>query len=350
MAKHRPSLSDVAKLANVSVSTVSYVINNRKHKYSEATRQRVMAAVKKLDYRPHAVARNLVTQQTETFGLLFIRPEASRTSYFEPVNSLLVGGIADACAHLNRQLLLFTVEQPKSSAEWIRFLDSSRMDGALVFGAIDEESCTIISKQELPVLFVDVSRTVSVPSIRGDNFDGTMTAIKHLCELGHQRIAYLAGDLRFGAGKDRLEGYLAATNQYGVDEDPKLVMRGDFTEESGYRLTEKLLETMDFTAILAANDYMAIGALKALRKRGIRVPRDISLVGFDDVPLSAYTEPPLTTVAHPLYELGFKAAKLLYEVTTESLGIEAVNQTLPTTLLVRQSSGPIHGMSASNGN
>lgn len=301
---------DVAKAAGVSVATVSHVINGRWDQVSEATRRSVKAVIRELGYHPNAVARRLRTRTGRTIGVVVLNTGDSFFS--DPWLSGLLNGVVDEARRCDYRLLLEV--PPAGSTTWSELFFSGHVDGAVILGAREEEPLLDrLEAEARPIVVVDrATDSTRAGTVYVDNRKGALLATRHLASLGHRRIALIQGDLGFTAGRLRREGYLSALAEAGIPRNDAWIYPADFTEESGYRAAKALLEQQPRpTAIFAAGDRMAIGALKALQELGLSVPHDISLVGFDDIPLAAYTTPPLTTIRLPIHDTGRKAAALL---------------------------------------
>lgn len=303
------TLEMVAAAAGVSPSTVSRILNGTAV-VSEDKRAAVDAAVARLGFVPNPVARGLAGGRTLSIGIVTqtldspffggalrgVEEELGRAGY----SPLFVSG------HWNAAY----------EARCIDTLRSRRVDGLIVLdGRIGDTALSAVA-QHLPV--VVTGRTLKAPgvySLHFDNFDGARLATQHLLSLGHRRIAYITGDARHPDAKERQRGYRAALEAAGLAFDPALVLPGNYTEDSGRMAVERLLDSREaFTAIFAANDQMAFGAALALHRRHLHVPGDVSLVGFDDLQSAVFSIPPLSTVHHPVYELGQLAASAMLQM------------------------------------
>ena len=308
--KPNPTINDVAARAGVSRQTVSRVIN-KKAKVSPVTRARVLAAIEELGYRPNVIARSMAAGRTCTLGCISpnltdytfasmiesAHSEARRQGYF-----ILTGSAPDDTdvkplleEMLNRQVDGLLVINPHADDRYRHFLP-------------------LIEKGMAVVYLGNAPRGERVSSVRCDDYEGGNQATRYLIDLGHTTIATIVGMSNEECTTDRLEGFRQALTQAGLDFDPALAVDGDWSATSGYQATQRLLQTnRPFSAIFAQNDRMAVGAIRALREAGHRVPDDISVIGFDDIPLASYFDPPLTTFRQPLEESGQQAARLLIE-------------------------------------
>lgn len=327
------TIRDVAKLARVSPATVSRVLSG-KGAVSEATRRRVLDAMAALNYEPNALGRNLRKQETKTVIVLI--PDIKN-----PFFSEIIRGIEDVAIREGYTILLGNTDNDvKREAEYLRILNAKRADGLILTTArVEKDHILALARQKPVVLACEYLLDADVPSVSIDNVSSTRKATAHLLSLGHTRIAHLTGPLHVIISRDRLQGYQQALHQHGLSVDPALVQEGDWTLDSGYLLMRKLLALAHPpTAVFAANDEMAIGAIRAVRERGLRVPDDIAIVGFDDIAYAAYVDPPLTTVAQPCYEIGRTAMEMVLHLIRGE-PIPQPQRVLEDRLVIRRSCG-----------
>ena len=334
-----PTLEEVAKLAGVSRSTVSRVINDQPNVRSEV-RERVWQVAREVGYQPHAAARSLVTSRTHVIGMVI--PEAVTTLFTDPFFSLLLRGATEACNSHQYQLMLslFTANADRQEI-YQRILRSGYLDGAIVASAsLNDPLISDLLRDRIP--FVSVGRHPNKPVhyVDADNVSGARMAVEHLIRLGHRRIATITGPLDMIAGQDRLTGYRQALEARGIPVEEELIVEGDFTEASGTAGMQRLLPVSP-SAVFVASDMMAIGALRSLRQADRQVPQDIALVGFDDIPIASAIVPALTTVRQPIERMGSMAVEVLLSVLEDSSGEGAPAQRiiLPTELVIRASCG-----------
>jgi DNA-binding LacI/PurR family transcriptional regulator len=332
----RPTLDQVAERAGVGRGTVSRVINGSPQ-VSEHTRRAVEAAVAELGYVPNLAARALVTRRTDAVALVI--SESEERVFSEPFFAGVVRGISAGVSAAGRQLVLALAAGEERPLE--RYLTPQHVDGVLLVSLHgDDPLPELLRTRGLPVVlggrppcgyagaYIDV-----------DNVGGAKAGVAHLVARGRKRIATISGPRDMGAGQDRLAGYRAALAAACLEEDPGLVVEGDFSEVSGLQAMRSLLAGHpDLDAVFAANDLMAIGALRALRDAGRRVPEDVAVVGFDDSPLSRVTDPPLSTVRQPVEEMGREMAEMLLRLISGADGDVHQSAVLPTELVVRASS------------
>lgn len=333
------TLEEVAKLAGVSRSTVSRVINDSPHVHSE-TREKVWEAIEASGYQPHAAARSLVTNRTQIISVII--PEAVTTLFSDPFFPLVLRGATEACNSHRYHLMLSLFTDPDERQEmYRRVLHSGYVDGVIV--ASSPRGDPLIPRlQEDRIPFVSIGRRSdeTIHYVDVDNVGGARVATEHLIRVGHRRIATITGPLDTAAGQDRLTGYQKALEARRIPVQDELVLEGDFTEASGRAAAQQLL-SLSPSAIFAASDMMALGALKTARDAGLQVPQDVALVGFDDVPAASVIEPALTTVRQPIERLGSIAVEVLLSVLeSEQDDASPIHRVvLPTELVVRASCG-----------
>lgn len=320
-----PTIIDVAAAAGVSTATVSRALNGGV--VSQRARERVLRAVKNLGYRPNTLARGLVTGRTGVVGVLI--PDIAG-----PLYATMARGIEDVLHANGRSLMLMTGNRNETDeGAAIELMLERQVDAFILIGSgLQHEPLEQLLRGGPPVILMEREGTAeNFATIRLANADGARLATEYLIERGHQRIAHVAGIRR--AGMRRLQGYHAALDAAGLDAGP--ILQGDFTEESGLAAAEALLREAAVTAVFCANDRMALGLYHGLRARRVRVPDDISVIGFDDLPWGAYLDPPLTTVRQSAREMGRLAARFaLAGLRGERVPVGAV---VPAELVIRDS-------------
>ena len=331
------SIRDVAAAAGVSVATVSRVLSpaSADVPMRKETRDKVERAIEELGYRPNDLARALLQHRTAAIGLVV--PDISNP-YYPP----LVRGVEDAASSRGYRVVLCNTDRdPAKISGYLDTLIKTRVDGIVVAGGgwADVPDRTAVLGTYRTGL-VAVGRHLGAhPSVRIDNAAASREAAEHLIGLGHRGIAFLGGPASSTTVQDRAQGYRDALEVAGLT-GPAPVRYGDFTEESGYAATRELLDASPRpTALLCANDRIAIGAYAATADAGGRVPEDVSVVGFDDTPIARYVRPTLTTVAIPTYEMGLAAVRLLLS-QLEGDGVPEL-ETMPTRLVIRDSTAPL---------
>lgn len=306
--QNRPTIYDVARLAGVSTATVSRALNDT-GQIAPATRGSIKAAVAQLGYRPNRIARSLATRSTQTIALLL--PDITNPLYGE-----LVRGVQElALEHEYTTLLCTTDGDPEREERYLDLLRAKQVDGALVDGLVTTaDRIGRFVRDGFPIVCLDRDVTSGeVPVVQVDNRRGAFLATEHLLGLGHRRIAHVRGPAA-GIADERLGGYREAHAAAGVAVAPELVADGGWTSDDGFGAVRRLLDARSgFTAVFAANDLAALGVLAALAQAGLRVPDDVSVVGFDDLRLVEYACPPLTTVRQPADEIARRATEILLQ-------------------------------------
>jgi LacI family transcriptional regulator len=334
MKSPRPTIYDVARLAGVSTATVSRALNGT-GQIAPATRAAIHAAVEQLGYQPNTVARSLVTKSTQTIALLL--PDIANPFY-----AALVSGIQQRALETGHTMLLCTTESdPEREEQYLTLLRAKQVDGVLVDGLVlPPDRIARFVQDGLPIVCLDRDvESSSVPLVQVDNRLGARMATEHLLGLGHRHIAHVAGAPELKISEERVQGYRDALSAAGIEPDRALRRVGSFTEEGGYEAMLALLDGPVFTAVFAANDLSALGVINAIVGSGLRVPQDMSVVGFDDLRLSRYTTPPLTTVHQPALEIAQRATQLLLDLAS-GRAVRQVRHLLEPELVVRGSTGP----------
>ncbi|MBC7319812.1 LacI family DNA-binding transcriptional regulator [bacterium] len=309
----RANIQDVAKLAGVSPSTVSRALNGFPG-ISERTRQRVIEAAKKLNYKPNYRGQILTTRSTKNIGLLI-------TDITNPFFPELVRGAEETASEYGYTILLGnTSESIEKETNYLDFFSRGPVDGVIISASrIPNEHIINLAEEGLPI--VVINRILEHPKISYVSTDmekGGYLATKHLIELGHTRIAFINGPSHSEAAERRFLGYKKALAEFKIRYNSNLVSFNVPVAESGHKETIRLLHTKNPpTAIFTYNDLMAFGVMKAVKDLGIRIPDDLSVVGFDDIFFSSFTDPPLTTIRQPKEELGKKAVELLLKLMKE---------------------------------
>lgn len=334
----RVRIEDVAEAAGVSMKTVSRVLNNEPN-VSARTRRAVEEAVEKLQYRPLASARLLAGRRSYLIGMLYDNPSSN---YLMEVEL----GVLDACQTQHYNLMLAPVDY--TARDIVAKVEStilqSQLDGVVLTPPITDDASLLARLDEMGVPYASVSarecnRRVGVVV---DERSAARDVVLHLAQLGHRRIAHIKGHPAHGASEWRLAGYRDGLAQAGLAYEPSLVEEGRFFYESGFDATNRLLDlAQPPTAVFAANDDMAAGAICAICERGLSVPRDVSVCGFDDMPIARHIYPSLTTVRQPSREMGRLAGLELLKAIRERGAGETLE--LPYTLQLRRSTGPAPG-------
>jgi LacI family transcriptional regulator len=335
------TLEEVARLTGVSRSTVSRVINDHPH-VRQQVRERVWKVIRETGYQPHAAARSLVTRRTRIIGIII--PETVIRLFTDPFFGHLLRGITQTCNARRYNLMLSLFNDAATSDElYRRAVLSGYMDGVVVASTrMDEPLIPTLLEDNVPSVLVGRHADSRAGYVDVDNVGAARMAVEHLIRLGHQRIATITGPLDMASGEDRLIGYRQALETHRIPVQEALIAEGDFTEGGGAMGMRRLLSASP-AAVFAASDTMAIGALRALREADLRVPEDVALVGFDDIPVAAALEPALTTVRQPIEQLGSMAADLLLNLLENppDTSAPAHRIILPAKLIVRDSCGAL---------
>ena len=333
------TINDVARLADVSTMTVSRVVNKSDY-VSGVTRARVERAIAELGYVPNALARQLRSKRTKTIALVM-------ADITNPFFTTVARGVEDVAGPRGFGVLFCnTDESEPEEVDYVSMLIQRQVDGVLLVPATSSSrSLALLRARKIPVVVVDRRvRSRHVDVVRGDSEAGAYALAQHLVQLGHRRIAILAGRKKVSTSVDRVTGFARALADAGIEQDPGLVRYGGYHQSEGYAMARAILKVVPApTAIFAANNFIAIGAMRALRESGLHVPTDMSIVGFDDLPPEWSIDPSFLTVfAQPAYTFGKRATELLLD---RILGqaLEPVRElVLPGELIVRRSSGPPH--------
>ena len=328
----RPTLEAVAARAGVSRATASRVVNGQTT-VAPQIRDAVQRAIDELGYVPNSAARSLVTQRTDSIALVVSEPP-TRVFSEDPLFSTVIRSASYELEAVNKQVVLMLASSAESHARVERYIAGGHVDGVMLISMHGADPLpTALSRLRVPVVsYGRPAVPVSIPYVDNDNIGGAEAAVRHLVESGRRRIATIAGPQDMIGGQDRLTGY---RNILRDSDRRAIVAVGDFTRESGAVAMRRLLgDDPDLDAVFVANDLMAVGALQSLRLAGRRVPDDVAVVGFDDIEAAKYTEPPLTTVRHPVAEQAVAMVQLLLGLFT---GGSAEPIILPTELVVRES-------------
>jgi LacI family transcriptional regulator len=325
------TIRDVAKAAGVSISTVSRVLND-KDDVAPETYQKVQDVIEELDYTSSLAARSMRSRRTNVIGL--IMPDVE-----DPFSIQVMKGVNRAIAELGYDLIVYTGGDIKKEStadreqRYVSLLNSSITDGVILV----TPAATTFSTAS-PVVVVDPNNEgPDCPAVIATNRAGALAVMKYLIELGHRRIGFIGGRSELESAGRRLQGYKDGLSEAGIPLDPEMIQSGDYTEETGYICAQKLLELPDPpTAIFAANDQSAIGAIRAISEAGLQVPEDVSVVGFDNIPEAAYIRPGLTTVDQSIDTMGYIATEMLIGLI-QGEPLEDDLYKMPTELVVRGS-------------
>lgn len=331
----KATIKDVAKEAGVSVMTVSRVINRREY-IAPVTKEKVLRVVKKLNYMPNKVARSLVVKKTNFIGLLV--PDIANPFFGD-----LVKGAEGIARKRGYGLILGDTEgKVENEKEYIEALHGSICDGIILVAPRIDDSLILELNEIIPIVLVDRSiDSDRILQVWIDNVDGAFQAVEHLIKLGHRRIGFLTGPQDVQNSFRREEGYRRALKKHQIPFDRDLVVIGDFYLETGQKKLDTFFSIKPRpTAIFASNDLMALGLMQRAKERGLKIPNDLSIVGFDDIFLASMTDPPLTTVCHPTVEMGIKAIGRFLD-RLDDIEDSPLNTNLANYLIIRESTQSI---------
>ena len=328
------TLEDIAKLSGFSRSTVSRAINGDPN-VSEATRKQVMGIVDQLNFQPNLAARGLAAGHTKVLGLVI--PMGVNAIFTDPFFPLLIQSVSSECNIHDYSVMLWLAEPEYERRMISRMMYNGLVDGVIVSSMMmDDPIVEALIKGKLPFILIGRHPTNSdISYVDVDNWTGAKTAVNHLAELGRTRIGTITGPQNMIVGRDRYQGYLDALKEHGLKTNINLITEGNFTVTSGAEAMKKMLKHQP-DAVFAASDAMAGGAIRALQEEGYKVPDDVAIIGFDDIPSACMTVPPLTTIKQPIRQVGSVAAKTLIKMI-EQPQKESYHIILPTKLVVRSS-------------
>jgi len=338
--KKATNMEDIARIANVSRTTVSFVLNNRMDmKISEKTRKNVQDIAKKLDYYPHAIAKSLVKKHSKTLGLVWC--QELRNVFSDVLIPQVILGINNVALKKDYKILIQYIENKKNKDNYYHLAREKRIDGIIISGPrSDDKEILKLKEEDFPIVLIGQTDEGGFSCSDIDNVEASKKIVNHLISHGHKRIAIITNaPLNYTASKLRLQGYKNALENAKIDFKEDMVGIGNFTSKSGYQAAQNLLSLKEPpTAIFVASDVVAFGVMDAIKKRGLRIPEDIALVGFDNVNLSEYVDPSLTTINLPAYDIGMNAANLLINII-EGERKENRKIILDANMIIRKSCG-----------
>ena len=333
----RASIKDIARLARVSHPTVSRALH-RSPLVNLKTAEKIRKIAEESGYRPSAVARSLVTSRTRTLGVVV-------TSIADPFVAEVVGGIEEeANAHDYSVFLADSNADPQREVRVVQSFEERRVDGIVVTASrVGVLYANMLSEMQIPIVLLNNQHPGEFAhSVMIANFEASRSAVQYLLQLGHRRIAYIGDRFGYSSDSERFSGYRSTLDEADIAFQPDFVEHGDGKPEGGAAAMERLLALEPLpTAVFCYNDLTALGALHTIRKNGLRVPEDISLVGFDDLFLTQYTDPPLTTVRQPKHEMGRLAMQVMLKLLTGGDTEQKIK--VPGELIIRESAAPPKG-------
>lgn len=329
------TIKDIARRLNISVSTVSYALNGGPRKVPEGVRAKVLAVAEELDYRPNRIARSMVTGRSDTIGI--VPPEVSDDVFLSPYLHLALNGVFNEAGRLHQDVLLFTRCSETERHEMASLLVDGRVDGVIFIAPhFSEAAVELAMSTHAPCVSISGVPVEGVMTFCVDNDAGVFMALQHLYDLGHRKIAHIAGRLDMQDAIVRLQAYQAFLRSKRIPYREEWVAMGQFMIDGGRRAMNALLSLPDPpTAVFCANDEMALGALMEAYACGRKVPGDVSIVGFDNSPGTTQVYPSLTTVAQPISVLGAAAVRALRDLIHDRE--PAPTTVFPTELIVRES-------------
>jgi len=333
-----PSIKEVARLAGVSITTVSRVINN-KEPVKKETAEKVWEAVHLLNYQPNLLARSLRNQQSKLLGLLV--PDIEN-----PIFARLAKHLEEAASKKGYSLIFCnTNDDPEKERNYLEILVQRQVEG-IVFSRVSDERLFFKTPQLSRIPYIVLDRTLEIeeaPTIKLDNYAAGVLAASHLLNLGHKKFACLAGPLKIKICRERFYGFLDTLEKSGIGLREELIEEGDFKIEEGKKAMNRILNSSPLeqpTAVFSMNDLMAIGAIQAIKGRGLSVPGDVSVIGLDNIPLCDVVSPPLTTIAQPFDEMAKEGISLLLKLI-EGKKIRKTTIVLQPELVIRNSTAPL---------
>jgi len=331
----KTTIKDIAQIAGVSVATVSRVINNKSKGVSEKTRKRIWGIIEENNFQPSAVARGLVTKRSKIIGLMI--PDITNPFY-----SKLAKGVEDAASLRNYNIILCDGGNiPEKEAAHLSFLNEHYVSGIIYNNVQDISPLTleILNRHEQPTIFIDSKIELSgAINLYIDNKKAMMEVVHYLYQQGHRRIAFIGGATDSYSTKRRFDGYVEALKELSIQVDMDLIVDGGYSIDSAMAAANALLEkNTDFTAVACCNDLLAIGVYETFEARGVHIPKDISVVGFDDIHIARLLRPKLTTIRQPNYEMGKTAANLMIDILEEKEEEIGRNIIFETELIIRHS-------------
>jgi LacI family transcriptional regulator len=336
-----PTIKDVAQKANVSIATVSLVINNKK-RISDQTREKVNSVIKELNYHPSHSARGLVSSKTGNIGFILTEDHFLRS---EPFYTRIFLGTEFEARQNEQYILLTTVPSVFSRNEKLpRFILERNVDGVIIAGKVSPQLIERLEKFNLPLAFVDYfPPSEKHPVALIDNVSGGLIATQHLIDIGHKKIGFVAGDINHPSIRDRFQAYKMALERAGIKYNTSwYVIDEDYpARKNGFNAAKNLLrKNKDITAIFACNDAMAIGVMQFLKENNYKIPEDISLIGFDDVEADLSLDPPLTTIRVSKIEMGVEVMRLMTDIL-KNKSRTSKKVLVPVELIVRKSTAPL---------
>lgn len=336
------TIKDIARKLNISVSTVSYALNNGPRTVPEEVKERVFAVARDMDYRPNALARSMATRRTDTIAI--VPPRRSEDLFCSPYLLSVLNSLCDAARKRKQDVLLHTASDECDPELLAQMVLSGKTDAVILIAPFHESKLPqVVARRGFPCILYSAVGPEGTLSVGIDNAAATRQALDHLTALGHRRIGHVAGQLHQADGTERLNAYHAYLSEQGLPQRPDWIACGKFTHEGGYAAARLLLSLSDRpTAILAGNDASGLGVIEAAREMGLLLPEDLSVIGFDLLPLEMTGRYRLTSVRQPIQEMAEKTIDLLAQWTLEGVSPSQRRTIFPTELVVQGSTAPPH--------
>lgn len=305
------TIKEIAAEAQVSIATVSIVLNNKDKKISQETREKILHIAQKYNYTPNTMARSLITKQTRTIGLVI--PDITNPFFPE-----IARGVEDKASEFGYSVIYCnTDDKIRREDKYINVLTEKMVDGIIFAHSSDRQmGFDSLDRCKVPIVLIDrdYENKNVIGRVMVDNKEGAYMATSYLLDRGYKNIAYIAGSITTATARGRLDGYSQALTERNIPIKNNYIKVGEYKIQWGTEAVEQLIqEGIPMDAIFCGNDLIAIGVIKRLKERGLCVPAEVGLVGFDDIYLSSLVEPPLTTIKQPNYDMGYRAAELLIE-------------------------------------
>jgi LacI family transcriptional regulator len=328
------TLDDIARISGVSRSTVSRVLNSDPN-VKDRTRKKVQEVIQSLNFQPNMAARGLAAGSTKVIGLVI--PVGVSSIFSDPYFSLVIQGVSSACNQLDYSIMLWLAEPQYERKTISQIIYNGLIDGVIVLAMLsDDPLIDRLSEADHP--FITIGRhptNEKISYVDVDNRLGAYQGVSYAIRAGHRRVALIGGPRNTISGQDRYQGYLDALREYGLPILPELVTESNYSDAAGYQSMQRLLPLQP-DAVFAASDPMALAAIRAIQEAGLRIPEDIAVVGFDDIPLAATSKPALTTVRQPIVKTGKIVAEMLIDMI-EHPNPQPHRVVLPTELVIRSS-------------
>ncbi len=330
------TLADIAKRADVSKMTVSRVLTGKTH-VAQKTRERILRIVDEMGYQPNLIARSLASKQSMILGVIIPKIEHM---FLDNYIAQILSGVTDVALENNYRITLCPIDPRRGmNTEYLNIARSSLFDGIILLKAkADDPNIPVLADSGFPFVLVNFKRySKKINFVDSENVKGARLAVQHLVAKGHRHIAFVAGSMAETNGKDRIKGFKDAMQEAGFPVRDAWIIYGDFDKDVAYRESAKLFIGKDRpTAIVCSDDYMAIGIMKRVHEKGLDIPGDIAVIGFDDIELASYVKPSLTTIRQPIYELGKTGAQILLNLINGSQKTP-VHKLLNIELVIRES-------------